>query len=162
MMKVRGWIAVVSVVTLASCLRFEPRPATKVSDYSESGVEESVTMRDEDVHFSPAVLAIGTPRDRVFAAFGHPNASRTTDAGTIEDVYAFNPDGSKFVNPTVRPRNLALAFFTAGISVAVRHARLALVENKLTLYHVLYTPNDDISSVTVERLPGAPERLPSA
>jgi hypothetical protein len=46
-------------------------------------------MRDEDVHFSPAVLAIGTARERVFAAFGHPNASRTTDAGTIEDVYAF-------------------------------------------------------------------------
>jgi hypothetical protein len=121
-MKVRGWIAVVSVVTLASCLRFEPRPATKVSDYSESGVEESVTMRDEDVHFSPGAGDRYTARPRVRRLWAPTRRARRTPARS--DVYAFNPDGSKFVNPTVRPRNLALAFFTAGISVAVRHARL--------------------------------------
>ena len=85
MMKARAWIAVVAVVTLAGCLRFEPRPAAKMSAYSESAVEESVTMRHEDVHYSPAVLALGTPRERVFAAFGHPNADdrRRYDRGRL-------------------------------------------------------------------------------
>ena len=80
----------------------------------------------------------------------------------IEDVYAFNPDGSKFVDPELRARNVALGFFTMGVSVGVRQARLALIERKLTLFHVFYTPNDTIQSVTEERLQNAPERLPVA
>ena len=99
------------------------------------------------------------------AVYGDPNGSRngsrTTDSGLIEDVYAFNPDGTKFVNPQLRARNFALGFFTMGTSVAVRQARIALKERKLTLFHVTYSPDDKIQSVNVEKRSGAPDQLPS-
>lgn len=156
-------VAVLLGMGLVACAPFEPtRPAAKTSDYSEAGMIESVTMKDTAVQYDPRVLAVDTPRERVHAAFGSPNAARTTDGGVIEDVYAFNPDGSKFVDPQLRARNIGLAFLTAGISVAVRQARLVLVERKLTLCHVFYGPNDHIESVVVEPLQGAPATLPTA
>ncbi|MGH7905281.1 MAG: hypothetical protein ACREP6_01500 [Candidatus Binataceae bacterium] len=121
---------------------------------------QSVTMKDSAIHYDPAVLAVGTPRNQVQTAFGQPNATRTLDNGQTEDVYAFDPDGSKFVNPQVRPRNLALGFFTMGTSVAVRQVRLHFAEKKLTLYHVSYAPNETIASVRVEKMSGAPENGP--
>jgi hypothetical protein len=149
-------------IFFTSCARFQPTtPAVSPSNYSLSGMTQSVTMKDSSIHYDPSVLKPGKTRDQVQAIFGDPNASRTTDAGLIEDVYAFNPDGSKFVNPQVRPRNVALAFFTMGASIAVRQARLNLAENKLTLYHVLYSSNDTIHLVREEKMTKAPEKGPA-
>jgi hypothetical protein len=145
---------------LSACARFQPSPSVTPADYTPTGFEQSFTMKDSSVHYDPTVLKAGVSRDQVAKVYGDPNSSRTTDAGVIEDVYAFNPDGTKFVNPTVRPRNIALGFLTMGTSVAVRQARLGLKENKLTLYHVLYSASDKVDSVKEERLPGAPETLP--
>jgi hypothetical protein len=115
----------------SACARFQPtQAATSPSDYSLSGLTQSVTMKDSSVHYDPAVLTTGKSRQQVEAAFGEPNASQTNDAGMLEDVYAFNPDGTKFANPQVRPRNFALAFLTMGTSVAVRQARLHLAVQK--------------------------------
>lgn len=147
---------------LSACARFQPTtPAVSPSDYTLSAMTQSVTMKDSSVHYDPSVLKAGKTRDQVQAAFGEANGSRTTDAGLVEDVYAFNPDGSKFVNPQVRPRNVALAFFTMGTSVAVRQARLQLVEDKLTLYHVLYSSDDTIHSVREEKMTNAPDTGPA-
>ena len=118
-------------------------------------------MSDSSRHYDPNVLRVGASRSSVVAAYGEPNASRTTDNGLDEDVYAFNPDGTKFVNPQLRPRNFALGFFTMGASVAVRQARLGLKERKLTLFHVTYSPEATIKSITVEKFSDAPEQLPS-
>lgn len=146
-------IAIGLLAMTAACARFQPTtPAVAPSDYTVSGMEKSATLKDPSIQYDPAVLAVGTGRDQVLQRFGDPNSSRTTDSGQIEDVYAFNPDGSKFVDPQVRPRNMALAFFTMGTSVAVRQARLHLQEQKLTLYHVVYAPDDKIQSVTQEKL----------
>lgn len=151
------------VCSVAACVPFEPtRPADRASDYTEAGMVDSMTMKDTSVRYDPTLMAVGTARDRVHASLGRPNASRTTDGGLIEDVYAFNPDGSKFVDPQLRARNIALAFLTAGISVAVRQARLVLIERKLTLVHVFYGPTDIVDSVVLEPLSGAPASLPTA
>jgi hypothetical protein len=114
-------------------------------------------MKNSSIHYDPAVLKQGSSRAQLETAFGEPNATQTTDAGQTEDVYAFNPDGTKFVNPKVRPRNLALAFFTMGTSLAVRQARLHMTEKKLTLYHVLYTSDGVVESVREEKMSGASE-----
>ncbi len=159
-MKNSRW-ALPLAIAVCACARFQPTaPATSASDYTPTGIQQSVTMKDSSVHYDPSMLKAGATRTQVQAAFGDPNATRTTDSGAVEDVYAFNPDGTKFVNPKLRARNIALGFFTAGTSVAVREARLALQENKLTLFHVLYASDDTIASVTPERLSGAPASLP--
>lgn len=124
-------------------------------------MQQSVTLSDTSTRYDPNVLQVGAARSTVLAAYGDPNGSRTTDRGLIEDVYAFNPDGTKFVNLQVRARNLALGFFTLGASVGVRQARLYLQERKLTLFHVTYSPDDKIQSVNVEKLSGAPDLLPT-
>ncbi len=138
---------------VSACARFQPAtPAVSPSDYGPSGIAQSVTMKDSSIQYDPSVLRVGNSRDQVVQRLGDPNSSRTTDSGQIEDVYAFNPDGSKFVDPKVRPRNVAMAFFSMGASVAVRQARLALAEKNLTLYHVLYGSDQKIQSVTPEKL----------
>ena len=131
------YVAIVAA-GLSACARFQPSaPAASPSDYTLTGMTQSVTMKNSSVRYDPAMLKPGKTRDEVQAAFGDPNASRTTDAGLIEDVYAFAPDGSKFVDPQIRPRNIALGFFTMGTSIAVLQARLHLAEENLALYHIL-------------------------
>jgi hypothetical protein len=160
MMKVACLTALALVLT--ACARFQPTtPAISPSNYSLSGVTQSITLKDSSIHYDPAVLKAGNSRQNVEAAFGEPNASRTTDSGQTEDVYAFNPDGSKFVNPQLRPRNFALAFFTMGTSVAVRQARLHFTEEKLTLYHVVYDGDGAIESVREEKMSNAPANGPA-
>lgn len=158
-MKIRGWIA--ALIVLSACARLQRREESMQNTFSLSGQEQSVTFKNESIHYNSDVLKVGAPQAQVEAAFGDPNASRTTDSGLVEDVYAFNPDGSKFVNPQTHASNIALAFFTMGTSVAVRQARIHLTEEKLTLYHVIYAPDDTIQSVTEERLSGAPASLPA-
>lgn len=137
----------------SACAPFQPTtPAVSASDYTVAGLQQSATLKDPSITYDAAAFVAGTGRDQILSRFGDPNSSRTTDSGLIEDVYAFNPDGSKFVNPQVRPRNMALAFFTMGTSVAVRQARLHLQEQKLTLVHVVYGPDDKLQSVSEEKL----------
>jgi hypothetical protein len=145
-------MALVAALVLPSCARFQPTSvATSPSDYTPSAMLQSVTMKNSSIRYDPAVLKRGSSRSQVEAAFGEPNATQTTDTGQTEDVYAFNPDGTKFVNPQVRPRNLALAFFTSGMSLAVRQARLKMAERKLTLYHVLYASDGFVESIVRKR-----------
>jgi hypothetical protein len=156
-------LGAILIAASAGCARFQPTsPAMSPNDYGIAGMEQSFTMKDSSIHYDPSVLAVGTAESQVRSAFGAPNASQNNAAGQLEEVYAFNPDGTKFVDPQVRPRNVALAVFTMGTSVAVRQARLNLTEKKLTLFHVTYGPGDTIQSVNVERMGNAPDSLPTA
>jgi hypothetical protein len=160
--KKRVGSTVVLLLTLSNCARFQPtQPALSPSDYSAASMQQSVTLSDTSTRYDPNVLQVGAARSTVLASYGDPNDSRTTDGGLVEEVYAFNPDGTKFVNPQIRARNVALGFFTMGTSVAVRQARLALQERKLTIFHVIYSPDDRIQSAEVEKLSGAPDQLPT-
>lgn len=148
--------------TAAGCARFQPTtPAVSPSDYGLTGMQQSFTMKNTSIHYDPSVLTVGTAESQVRSAYGDPNASQYNAAGRLEEVYAFNPDGTKFVDPQVRPRNIALGIFTMGTSVAVRQARLQMTEKKLTLFHVTYNPGNTIQSVSVERMGSAPESLPA-
>ncbi len=156
-------LALVAAASFATCVQFQPTtPAVGTADYTPTAMVRSATMSDSSIHYDAAGFKAGASRSQVQSTFGDPNATRTTDRGQVEDVYAFNEDGTKFVNPEVRPRNLALGFFTMAASVAVRQARLALNEKKLTLYHVLYAPDDTIQSVREEKMSDAPDSLPNA
>ena len=154
---------IAAMLLLAGCGRIQQRMDSMQdsSRFSLAGQEQSFTFKNESIHYNPSVLQVGTPRQQITAAFGNPNASQTTAEGQVEDVYAFNPDGSKFVNPQTQARNIAAAVFTAGTSVAVRQARIKMTEDKLTLFHVVYSPDETIQQVSEERLSDAPESLPS-
>lgn len=114
-------------------------------------MEQSVTMENSSIHYDPDVLKRGAQRSSVVAAFGEPNASQNAPGGQVEDVYAFNPDGTKFVDPAVRPRNVALGVLTRGASLAIHQARLASKERKLTIYKVVYGADARIQSVEVQK-----------
>jgi hypothetical protein len=135
-----------ALIAVAGCSQFGPKVGT---DYTPTGTLQSVTLKDSSIKYDPAVLKAGTPRSKVAEAFGEPNATQTDSNGQVEDAYAFNPDGSKFVDPTIRPRNVAMAVFSAGVSVAVHQARIKLAERKLTVYKVTYGSDQTIQSVTM-------------
>ncbi|MGO9454946.1 MAG: hypothetical protein ACLQDV_28455 [Candidatus Binataceae bacterium] len=104
--------------------------------------------KNPSIQYNPSVLTVGTPRQQVIAAFGPPNATQGEETA-CEDVYAFYPDGSKFVDPSVTAGTIAAAVFTAGMSLAVRQAKITVQENRITLYRVHYDSQDLIKSVTV-------------
>ena len=111
-------------------------------------LRQKMSDKDSSIHYDPAVLQPGTPRQQVVATFGQPNA--TQGEGTArEDVYAFYPDGSKFVDPSVSAGTIAAAVFTAGVSLAVRQAKITIKEHQLTLYRVHYDSQDLVKSVKV-------------
>jgi outer membrane protein assembly factor BamE (lipoprotein component of BamABCDE complex) len=153
---------IAGILLLGGCGRIQQRMGSMQdsSRFSLTDQEESFTFKNESIHYNPSMLQVGTTRQQVVAAFGNPNSSQTTGDGQVEDVYAFNPDGSKFVNPQTQARNIAAAVFTAGTSVAVRQARIKMTEDKLTLFHVVYSPDETIQRVSEERLSNAPESLP--
>jgi hypothetical protein len=67
--------------------------------------------------------------------------------GVIQDVYEFNPDGSKFVKPKIYPRNIAAGVFTGGIATVVHQGRIHYTEQQLTVYHLTYGPDGTVQSV---------------
>jgi hypothetical protein len=106
-------------------------------------------MKDTSVHEDPNLLRAGTSRDQIVAAFGQPNET-STDGGQSQEIYEFNPDGSKFVKPKVYARNIAAGVFTGGIATAVHQARIHHTEAQLTVYRLSYGPDGTVQSVQKE------------
>jgi hypothetical protein len=115
-------------------------------------------MKDTSVHEDPSLLRAGVPRSEIVAAFGTPNQI-SNKGGQEEDVYKFNPDGSKFVKPKMYPRNVAAGVFTHGIATVVHQARIHHTEQQLTIYHVTYGPDGSVRTVRKEssRAPSSDE-----
>jgi hypothetical protein len=151
LMRIAGLIAL--TLGIAGCARFQPTSAS--INPNPTAVLQSATLKDTAVHYDPSVMRPGVARSEVEATFGPPNSSGHLENGEPEDIYAFYPDGTKFVNPTVRPRNVALGVFTGGVSVAVRQLRLRQAEKKLTLYHVVYGSDETVALVRIEAPPDA-------
>src|SRR5260370_2203568 len=95
--------------------RFDP-----AQRLSPTAFEQNATMKDPSVHEDPNLLRAGVSRDQISGAFGKPNET-STDGGQLEDVYEFNPDGSKFVKPKIYARNIAAGGVSSG--VATRRCR---------------------------------------
>jgi hypothetical protein len=114
---------------------------------SLTAFEQNATMKDTSVHENPAHLKVGVPRDKIIAAFGAPNQI-SNQSGTEEDIYEFNPDGSKFVKPKTYARNIAAGVFTGG--TIVHQARIHHTEQQLTVYQLTYASDGTVQSVQKE------------
>ena len=88
---------------MADSTRREFNPADRLSP---TKFEQNATMKDASVHEDPSLMRVGVSRDQITNAFGEPNETSNQD-GVVQDVYEFNPDGSKFVKPKVYARNIA-------------------------------------------------------
>jgi hypothetical protein len=124
--------------------RFDP-----AQRLSPTAFEQNATMKDTSVHEDPNLLRAGVSRDQIVAAFGQPNET-STDSGQMQEIYEFNPDGSKFVKPKVYARNIAAGVFTGGIATVVHQARIHHTEQQLTVYRLSYTPDGTVQSVQKE------------
>jgi hypothetical protein len=145
-MRIAGSIAV--AIWIVGCARFQP--TTAAVKPSPTAVLQSVTLKDTSIHYDPSVMRPGVARSEIEATFGPPNSIGHLENGEPEEVYAFYPNGTKFVNPTVRPGNVALGAFTGGVPVALRQLRLHQTESKLTLYHVVYGSDATVALVRIE------------
>ena len=65
-----------------------------------------------------------------------------------EDVYEFNPDGSKSVRRKIYARNVAAGVFIGGIATVAQQARIRTTEAQLTVYHLTYGPDGTVRSVS--------------
>ena len=117
-------------------------------------VEQNFTMRNGAIHEDPELLKVGVSRDRIAAAFGAPNETHNRN-GQIEDIYEFNPDGSKFVAPKTYARNVAAGVFTGGAAMLVRQGRIAHTEHQLTVYRLTYGSNGAVQAVHKEAFDSA-------
>ena len=130
--------------TDSSASRFDP-----AQRLSPTAFEQNATMKDSSVHEDPSLLRVGVSRGEIMAAFGPPN--EIIHQGTEEqEVYEFNPDGSKFVKPKIYARNIAAGVFTGGIATVVHQARIHHTEQQLTVYHLTYGPGGIVQSVQRE------------
>ena len=124
--------------------RFDP-----TQRLSPTAFEQNATMKDTSVHEDPNLLRVGVSRDQIAAAFGKPNET-STEGGQVQDVYEFNPDGSKFVKPKVYARNIAAGVFSGGIATVVHQARIHHTEQQLTVYRISYGSDGIAQSVKKE------------
>src|SRR5260370_41159375 len=116
---------------------------------SPTALEQNATMKDSSVHEAPSLLKVGVSREKIIAGFGTPNQI-TNEGGQEQDVYEFNPDGSKFVKPKTYARNIAAGGFTGGIATVVHQARIHHTEQQLTVYHLTYGPDETVQPVQQE------------
>jgi hypothetical protein len=107
-----------------------------------------VSNRDPSVHYNPSVLRPGTPRNQVLYLMGQRNGTPYQN-GAQQDVYAFYPDGTKYIDPQINAGTIAAAVFTGGMSLAVKAGRTVIQDNQLTLYLVSYNGNGYIQNVQV-------------
>jgi hypothetical protein len=128
----------------SSASRFDP-----TQRLSPTAFAQNATMKDTSVHEDPSLLKVGVPRSKITAAFGTPNQI-SNQGGQEEDVYEFNPDGSKFVKPKVYSRNIAAGVFTGGVANLAHQARIHHAEQQLTVYHLTYGPDGTVQSVRKE------------
>jgi outer membrane protein assembly factor BamE (lipoprotein component of BamABCDE complex) len=148
-------LLLVPAVILTGCLasgiteddldsRFDP-----AQRLSPTAFEQNATMKDTSVHEDPSLMRVGATRDQIAAAFGTPNET-SDQTGQVQDVYEFNPDGSKFVKPKVYARNIAAGVFTGRIATVVHQARIHATEQQVTVYRLNYGPDGIVQSVQKE------------
>src|SRR5260370_15845775 len=128
----------------SSASRFDP-----AQRLSATAFEQNATMKDTSAHEDPNLLKVGVPRDRIIAAFGTPNQI-INQGGQEEEVYEFNPDGSKFVKPKVYARNIAAGGFTGGIATRGPQARIHEAAQHPTVHHLTFGSEGTIKSVPNE------------
>jgi hypothetical protein len=152
-------LLLIPTVLLAGCLasgimeqnngEFDSSRFDPAQRLSPTAFEQNATMKDTSVHEDPNLLRAGVSRSQIATTFGAPNET-SDQGGVVQDVYEFNPDGSKFVKPKVYARNIAAGVFTGGIATVVHQARIHHTEEQLTVYRLTYGPDGTVKSVQKE------------
>ena len=141
-------LLVLPIVAVAGCFQSQGIDSSRFDPaqrLSPTAFKQNATMKDTSVHEDPNLLKVGISQDRITAAFGPPNEI-SDQGGQVQDVYEFNPDGSKFVKPKLYARNIAAGAFAGGIATVVHQARIHHTEQQLTVYHLNYGPDVQASS----------------
>jgi hypothetical protein len=145
----RRLFAILPVLVLAGCSQAVDENSSRLNlanRLDPMAAVQNATMSNEAIRLNPALLQPGVAREQIVAAFGQPNAVQS-DGGRQADVYAFNADGSKFVQPQTYARNAAAGVATHGIATIVRQTRIHLTEEQVTYYLLTYGPDDKVQSV---------------
>jgi hypothetical protein len=152
-------LLLIPTVFLAGCLAsgimeqngggFDSSRFNPADRLSPTKFEQNATMKDTSVHEDPSLMRVGVSRTQIASAFGAPNET-SNQGGAVQDVYEFNPDGSKFVKPKVYARNIAAGVFTGGVATVVHQARIHHTEQQLTVYRLTYGPDGTVQSVQKE------------
>ena len=123
---------------------------------SPEALAQSMPLEDPSIRYNPAVTKAGVSREQVEGALGPPNATMTLANEEEMAVYAFFPDGGKFVNPGLGPR-----FFSHSAGSAVSSAKLEAARRELTFYRIRYSLDGAIISVSADRpIPTSPALSP--
>ena len=160
MKKLLTTLMLLSNLLLAGCLaqgimeqeqggEFDSSRFNPADRLSPTKFEQNATMKDTSVHEDPALMQVGMTRAQIASNLGPPNET-SNQGGLVQDVYEFNPDGSKFVHPKVYARNIAAGVFTGGIATVVHQARIHETEQQLTVYRLTYGPDGTVQSVQKE------------
>ncbi|HKN01348.1 MAG TPA: hypothetical protein VJX23_12595 [Candidatus Binataceae bacterium] len=105
---------------------------------------------DFSIQYNPDVSRPGTPRADVETVLGPPNATQAMADGQIDAIYAFFPDGGKFVNPDPTSQ-IAASFFTHRGPIAAAPNQLDLDQSELTFYHIRYRSDGTVMMVVGDR-----------
>ncbi len=123
-----------------------PHLPTEASPAPATAGAQNASLDDYSIQFNPDVAKPGVPCSEVEAVLGQPDATLTLGDDQAEALYAFFPDGGKFVNPGV-----GTEFFSHSAASAVRSPHLEALRNQLTFYRIRYSVDGVITSVTVDR-----------
>jgi len=133
--------SLVFALAIAGCTGAgRPPDAPAVISMSEASI------RDPSIRLDRGVLKPGVSRGQVEAALGAPDATLTLDNEETVALYAFFPDGSKFVNPGV-----GAGFFSHSASAAAESPSLEAVRRELAFYRIRYSLDGTVTAVAADR-----------
>ncbi len=123
----------------------QPPPSSTAGARQDARARDA-ELEDFSIRFNPAVAKPGVPRSEVESVLGPPDAVLDLGDERMEALYAFFPDGGKFVNPGVGPR-----FFSHSAASAADSPRLEALRKQLTFYRIRYSIDAVATAVTVDR-----------
>src|SRR5579885_1042685 len=119
-----------------------PEPPSAAAPAQAEAVARGAALEDFSIKFSPDAAKPGMPRSHVESVLGPPDAVLDLGDDRTEALYAFFPDGGKFVNPGVGPR-----FFSHSAASAVDSPHLEAVRKQLTFYRIRYSVDGVVTAV---------------
>lgn len=109
-------------------------------------IAQKLDLEDHRIHFNADVVKPGVSREQVEAVLGPPDSSMALENEEVVAVYAFFPDGGKFMNPGLGPR-----YFSHSSTSSVSFPKLEAMRHELTFYRIRYNLDGKVMAVTADR-----------
>ena len=103
-------------------------------------------IEDPSIRFNADAVKPGVSQTQVEGTLGTPDSTMSLDNGETIVIYAFFPDGGKFLNPGVGAR-----YFSHSSTSAVNIPQLEKMRHELTFYRIRYNLDGVVMAVTVDR-----------